>query len=84
MKNSVSLAGVEEKQYFEMEWKSYTHAHTHYMLVEHGSSSCNPSTQETKSANIHLSVITYNMCSLVIGLSHAGYFLIPSICLRIS
>ena len=36
-------------------------------------------------ANIHLSVSTYHMCSFVTGLSHSGwYFLVLSICLRIS
>ena len=36
-------------------------------------------------ANIHLSVSAYYVCSFVIGLHHLGwYFLVPSICLRIS
>jgi hypothetical protein len=34
--------------------------------------------------NIHLSVSAYHVCSFVIGIPHSGYFLIPSICLRIS
>jgi hypothetical protein len=32
----------------------------------------------------NLSVSAYHMCSFVIGLPHSGYFLVPSICLRIS
>ena len=36
-------------------------------------------------ANIHLSVSAYHVCCFVIGLPHSGwYFLVPSICLRIS
>jgi hypothetical protein len=36
-------------------------------------------------ANIHLSVCAYHVCSLVIGLPQPRwYFLVPSICLRIS
>jgi hypothetical protein len=35
-------------------------------------------------ANIHLSVSAYHVCSFVIGLLYSGYFLVPSICLRIS
>ena len=34
--------------------------------------------------NIHLSVSIYQVCSFVPGLPHSGYFLVPSICLRIS
>ena len=35
--------------------------------------------------NIHLSVSAYHVCYFVIGLPHSGwYFLVPSICLRIS
>jgi hypothetical protein len=34
--------------------------------------------------NIHLSVSTYQVCSFVIELPHSGYFLVLSICLRIS
>ena len=36
-------------------------------------------------ANIHLSVITFHVCSFVIGLPHLGwYFPVSTICLRIS
>ena len=36
-------------------------------------------------SNIHLSVSEYHVCSFMIGLLHSGrYFLVPSICLRIS
>jgi hypothetical protein len=34
---------------------------------------------------IHLPVSAYHVCSFLTGLSHSGwYFLVPSICLRIS
>jgi hypothetical protein len=35
-------------------------------------------------ANIHFSVREYHACSFVTGLPHSGYFLVPSICIRIS
>jgi hypothetical protein len=35
-------------------------------------------------ANTYLAVSAYHVCSFVIELSHSGYFLVPSICLRIS
>ena len=35
-------------------------------------------------ANIHLSMGTYYVCSFMIELPHSGYFLVPTICLRIS
>jgi hypothetical protein len=35
-------------------------------------------------ANIYLSVSAYHVCSLVTELPHSVYFLVPSICLRIS
>jgi hypothetical protein len=35
--------------------------------------------------NIQMSVSTYHVCSFVNGLPHSGgYFIVPSICLRIS
>jgi hypothetical protein len=36
-------------------------------------------------ANMYVSVHAYHVCSFVIGLPHSGwYFLVPSICLKIS